>query len=101
MEVKNGKLYGRISGREGRIAYGPDDILTIEKEGNFEISLNKIRLADFYQAEDIPDGMQFIASIQGKYYYSVFDKRALAISPKNRLYFPSAEEAEKYGYLKK
>lgn len=101
MEVKNGKLYGQISGQDGRIAYSPDDILSVEKENEFEIPLNAISLKTYYQARNLPENAQFMASRQGKYYYSVLDKRAFNISHKNRLYFSSAKEAEKGGYLKK
>jgi len=101
MEVKNGRLYGQISGQDGRIAYSPNDILTIKEGDEFEIPLNAVNLKTYYQAKDLPENAQFVASSQGKYYYSVLDKRAFNISYKNRLYFSSAGEAEKVGYLKK
>ena len=101
MEVKNGKLYGQISGQDGRVAYSPNDILTIKEGGEFEIPLNAIDLKTYYQANNLPQDVQFIASKQGKYYYSVLDKRAFNISNKNRLYFSLAEEAEEKGYRKK
>lgn len=101
MEVKNGILYGKISGREARLAYSADHILSLEKEQTFEIPISQIQLKNYYQASALPDEVQFIASKTGKYYYSVFDKRALNLSKKNRLMFKSAKEAESMGYVKK
>ena len=101
LEVKNGKLYGEVVGREARLAFSADDILELEKESKFEIPLNQISLKTYYQTRDIPKNAQFVASQKGKYYYSIFDKRALNISQKNRIYFSDTTEAEKMGYLKK
>lgn len=101
LEVKNGLLRGRISGRHARLAYTPEDILELGEEEEFEIPLSKINLKNFYVAESLPPGTEYIASSQGKYYYSVLDKKAFNISPKNRIYFSSADEAEQKGYLKK
>ena len=101
MEVRNGKLYGKISGREARLAFSSDDILELEKESEFEIPLSAINLKTYYQANSLPENAQFVASKQGKYYYSVFDKRAFSISSKNRIYFSNTTEAEKMGYIKK
>lgn len=101
IEVKNGKLYGQISGRNARLAFSPNDIIELEKEDEFEIPLKNIQLKTHYQAKNIPKNVQFIASKQGKYYYSIFDKKAFNISLNNRIYFKSNTEAEKMGYLKK
>lgn len=101
MEVKNGNLYGKISGREGRIAYNSNSVITIQKEEEFKIPINQINLRQYYQAQSLPADTQFIASKQGKYYYSVLDKRALNITEKNRIHFSSEIEAEEMGYLKK
>ena len=98
MEVKNGILYGELGGKNARIAYAPDKILEIKNNEAFEIPLNQIRLKDFYVTKSLPEDTSFIASKQGKYYYSVFDKRAFNISTGNRIYFKTKEEAEKSGY---
>ncbi|MFH1012539.1 MAG: hypothetical protein V1760_02220 [Candidatus Peregrinibacteria bacterium] len=103
LEVKNGQLIGETIGQRTRIAYNPTEtgILELEPKSEFSIPLNQIYLKDFYQARDVPEGAMFVASSQGKYYYSLFDKRAFTISPKNRLYFHSKQEAENRGYLAK
>ena len=101
MEVRNGKLYGEIDGRNARIAYNPNDIIELKAGEKFEIPLANINLKTYYQANSIPQDTQFIASKNGKYYYSVFDKRALNIITANRIYFSSSADAEKTGYIKK
>lgn len=101
MEVKNGKLYGKISGQAARLAYSPNDIIELEKENEFEVPISQIQLKWYYQAKSIPENVEFVASKTGKYYYSVFDKKAFNISPKNRIHFNSESEAEEMGYLKK
>lgn len=101
MEIKNGKLVGSVSGRDARIVYSPNDIIELKKGEKFEIPISQIQLKSYYQAGAIPENAQFIASKEGKYYYSIFDKQAFNISVKNRLYFPNAKEAEKMGYVKK
>lgn len=101
MEVRSGKLIGEIVGQKTRIAYSPDDIVDLDIGEKFEILLNEINLQTYYKTDVIPEDAQFIASKNGKYYYSVFDKRALNLSEKNRIYFSNASEAEKMGYLKK
>ena len=99
LEVKNGQLIGKISGQKARIAYSSDSFLELEAEDDFAIPLSKINLKDFYASNAIPDGTKFIASKQGKYYYSILDKKAFNISTKNRLYFKNIDEAEKNGYI--
>ncbi len=99
LEVKNGQLIGKISGRSARLAYSSDNIMELEIEDEFIIPLSKINLKDFYVSDTIPNDVQFIASSQGKYYYSVLDKKAFNISTKNRLYFKNSQEAENKGYI--
>lgn len=101
MEVVNGKLVGEISGREAWLVYSADDILELKKGDKFEIPTSKIQLKSYYQIQNIPKDTQFIASKNGKYYYSIFDKSALGISEKNRIYFNNSKDAEIKGYTRK
>ena len=101
MEVKNGNLIGKISGRKARLAYDAENITELEAEADFSIPLDQIQFKNYYITNDIPENTQFIASEKGKYYYSVFDKKAFNIVPKNRVYFGSKEEAEQRGYKAK
>lgn len=100
-EIRGGKLIGEIGGRNARLAYNSDNIIEIEKDGTFEIPLNQISLRDFYVSKSISDDTQFIASKSGKYYYSIFDKKAFNLSESNRIYFTNEEDAENAGYMKR
>jgi len=99
LEVRNGELIGKVSGRNARLAYSPEKILELGVESYFKVPLSEINLKDFYATQNLPENTRFIASISGKYYYHVLDKRAFNITPKNRLYFSSSEEAKSVGYL--
>ncbi len=101
IEVKNGQLIGKIAGQRARLVWNPNGIIDVDVEGDFSIPLNQINLKDYYAADALPADAQFVASAKGKYYYSVFQKMAWAISPANRVYFSSRQQAEKAGYLKK
>lgn len=101
MEVKNGMLKGEIAGDDIRIAYSADRISDFAPGDSFEIPLNSINLKSYYKTESIPDWAMYAASKSGKYYYSVFDKRAYNLSQTNIIYFKNAADAEKMGYAKK
>ena len=101
MKVKDGKLIGEIIGQNTRIAYSANNIIDLNIGDLFEIPINQINLGSYYKAQNIPEDAQFISSSKGKYYYSIFDKRAHNISQKNRIYFSNSNEAEKMGYVKK
>lgn len=101
LEVKNGELLGELAGKEARLAYSPTGILELRENEAFKIPLAEIDLKTFYQTRDVPADALFVASRNGQYYYSVFDKRGFSLKPENRLYFQSAEEAEKRGYKRK
>jgi len=98
LEIKNGKLIGEISGKDTRFAYNADNIIEIKQGESFEIPLNKISLKDFYVSKSIPKDALYIASKSGKYYYSIFDKKAFNLSKNNRIYFTNEEDAKKAGY---
>lgn len=46
----------------------------------------------------LPDSYRFMASRRGKYYYPIKCSLAQQLSPKNRIYFLTKEEAEAKGY---
>lgn len=99
LEVKNGLLTGEIAGQKARLAYNTKNIEDIEPDKKFSIPLSSITLGQYYSAESLPKGTQFIASSQGKYYYSVLDPKSFSITPKNRVYFTDSTQAERKGYL--
>jgi hypothetical protein len=47
----------------------------------------------------VPAGMQYVASRNGKKYYPVFSAAGERIVPKNRVYFRTAAEAQRAGYV--
>ena len=91
MDIKNGKLSGEVTGSDTRIAYSPDKIIDLKKDGTFEIPLNEINLKSYYQTNKIPQTALFVASKNGKYYYSVLDKRAFNLSENNRKFCRSGK----------
>jgi len=99
LKLENGILKGEIAGQKARLAYSVEHIFDLEPGEPFEIPVYQVSLGQYYSARDLPSDMQYIASKQGKYYYSVLSPKAFKITPKNRLYFAKKEEAEKMGYL--
>jgi hypothetical protein len=97
--IKDGKLKGSVTGREIRIVVAPQDIRTFAVGAGVEIPIGSA-ISSPTAASAIPADAQFVASRRGKLYYSIFDPRALGLSPENLIYFRSAEEAEKGGYRK-
>ncbi|MBN2086728.1 hypothetical protein JW758_00095 [Candidatus Peregrinibacteria bacterium] len=98
MQVKNGQLIGKIDGRTARLAYNSDNIMELNAGDEFTIPISQINLKDYYIADSLPTGTQFIASKSGKYYYSILDKKAFNIVEKNRIYFKNEEDAKEKGY---
>lgn len=99
LKLENGLLKGEVIGRKARLAYSPENIQDIQIGDTFEIPIYQVTLGQYYTARDLPEGTQFIASKQGKYYYSVLDPKSFAITPKNRLYFGDETHAKNMGYL--
>jgi hypothetical protein len=100
LELRNGILRGEIAGQKARLAYSTKDIQDLQPGSSFSIPINGITLGQYYSATNLPEGTQFIASKQGKYYYSVLDPKSFSITPKNRVYFKESAEAERMGYLR-
>lgn len=92
--IRNGKLEGVLTGNV-RLFAGSHLILP-DGNGSFAIGDGKL-LTNRIEIR-IPDGMNFVASKKGKKYYPVESASAGNLSPTNRVYFPSAEAAEKAGF---
>ncbi|MBN2306585.1 hypothetical protein JXD20_01230 [Candidatus Peregrinibacteria bacterium] len=99
LKFENGMLKGEIAGADARLAYDTEHILSLVPGDSFEIPVYQVTLYQYYSARDLPDGTEYIASKSGKYYYSILSSKAFSITPKNRLYFKTAEEAESKGFL--
>jgi len=100
-EVKNNQIFGKLIGREARIILSPDRIISIQPNEGFVIPLSEITFKEWESMYMFPENALFIASKQGKYYYSIFDQKAYNLSANNRVFFKSKKEAEKMGYQKK
>lgn len=101
ISATNGILSGKVVGQPARLINGPESIQEINAGESFEIPLKEIDLSGYYQTLNIPEGILFIASKSGKYYYSIFDKQAYQIKMENRLYFTDEESAKNKGFIKK
>lgn len=99
LKYENGLLKGEVTGQKARLAYSTEHVFDLEPGEEFELPVYEVSLYQYYSARDLPEDTQYIASKSGKYYYSILNPKAFGITPKNRLYFKTEEEAEKMGYL--
>jgi len=99
LEVRNGQIRGRVDGTSSRLAYSTENIYDLEKGESFSVPIYGITLGSYYDANNLPEGMAYIASSKGKYFYHVLDPRAFRITPKNRRYFANDEAAVNAGFL--
>jgi len=92
--VRNGGVEGEIIG-DARLFLGEENVVP-SASGAF------CAPADLFLTNTVdiivPDGMAFVASSRGKKYYPVQSAAGEKIVPKNRIYFRTAEEAERRGY---
>jgi hypothetical protein len=95
--VKNGELKGKLSGREARILISDQKALELQPGSEFGVPLSDA-CRTVSQKPSIPEGMNYVASRQGKYFYSVLNEKSWSMAEKNRLFFKTAEEAKKAGF---
>lgn len=91
---EKGVIVGHING-DVRVFWG-DTMVIPDGSGAFRIAEGP--LVEEVTVE-VPDGMQFVASHKGKKYYSVTSPMGERIKPENRVYFPTADDAEASGFL--
>jgi len=94
--VRNGNLEGVALGGARFVMDG--EPIVVDGSGSFRVPAGPF-LTNMVTVT-VPDGMQFVASRRGKKYYSVTSAQAAALAPANRIYFRTAEEAERAGYQK-
>ena len=92
--IRNSKVHGAQHGA-GRLFIGGTQILS---DGEFAVDAPA--LLKNTVSITIPKGMQYVASRRGTKYYPVTSSQGEQLSPKNRIYFPTAAEAEQAGYKK-
>ena len=94
--IENGKLIGSVS-QEVRLFI--DDVIAITNaSGAFAVPADSL-FTNFVTVQ-VPEGMNFVASKRGKYYYSVTSSKGEGNSVKNRVYFPDEESAQEAGFVK-
>ncbi len=92
--IENGHVFGTIRG-EARFILGNTPVLP-DASGSFRVPAGPL-LTNMIRVS-VPAGMRFVASTRGKKYYPVDSSGAESLSPENRVYFRTAEEAEGAGY---
>jgi len=95
--IYDGELSGKISG-ETRVFLGDSQIVP-NADGVFNIRADDLFIN--YVKIRIPEGMNYVASKKGKYYYSVTSVAGERIIPKNRVYFESEKGAQNAGFQDK
>jgi hypothetical protein len=97
--IENGILKGSLEGEEVRIvvrnAKEPYSLFP----GEFAFSVEEI--LPLLQKIPAPEGMAFVASKNGKYFYPLDSPRAALITPKNRIFFRDEQHAENEGFFPK
>ena len=92
--VQDSYLIGRID-EDVRLFVGDEYVLPTAS-GTFRIPAGPLLINEV--SVIIPEGMHFVASKRGKYFYPVASPQGERLSPSNRVYFRTAEEAIANGY---
>lgn len=94
-EIREGMIRGTASGHVR--VFGEGHMVIPSPTGDFAIALADLRATVEIR---IPPNAKYAASKNGKKYYDINSKAAARLKPETRVYFGSAEEAEKAGYRK-
>lgn len=89
-------VIGEVHGTGAVRIFANDKQVLIDGSGAFRASLGSSD--NVFNNVVIPANALFVASSRGKYYYPVTSSKGQGLSPKYRLYFQSAEAAERAGY---
>ena len=102
-EISGAKIIGTVNKSEIRIASG-DEVAVPFADLSFELDIQHLGFVGPRRPiikHKIPEGARFVASKKGKYFYELDEKSAKRLSPANRKYFETEEEARKAGYKKR
>jgi hypothetical protein len=94
-KIENGVLMGKSNVSEFRLQTNENNILVFHDE-SFRMDITDI--LPLSQKIPAPEGSQFVASSRGKKYWALDTPEAALLTPKNRIFFKSAEEAQSKGY---
>lgn len=94
--IRDNKVTGEMQG-DVRLIIG-NTVAVPDGSGSFAVQeddflVNRITV-------NVPPGARFVASKRGKKYYPIGSASAEALTPQNRIYFETAEQAEQAGYSK-
>ena len=93
--IYDGELDGAIKG-EARVFLGENQIIP-DPGGAFKVRADDLFIN--YIRVRVPGGMNYVASRRGRYYYPVGSSAGERITPGNREYFKTADEARRAGYV--
>ncbi|MBI5414460.1 hypothetical protein HZA38_03005 [Candidatus Peregrinibacteria bacterium] len=97
-KIENGILYGKHEGQESRFIVGKDEeIFSVHDE---EFSFSVVSILPNLKMIPAPQGMRFVGSSRGSKFWPLDAPEAALITPKNRIFFQSADDAVKKGYKK-
>lgn len=94
--MRDSALIGTMQGNVRLVA--GDEIVLPNGSGGFAIT-DRDLLTNIIMIKP-PEGMNFVASRRGTKYYPLSAAAAGSISPANRVFFKTAEEAERAGFKK-
>ena len=92
--VRNGQLEGRMS--SGVRLFVGEEYVIPTASGTFNVAAEPVLVNRV--TVDVPADMYFVASRKGTRYYSVTSSQGMQITPVNRVYFHTREEAKGNGY---
>lgn len=97
--IENGVLKGSLQGEEARIVIANKEEITSLFPGEFAFSITEI--LPLLQKMPSPEGMAFVASKNGKYFYPLDAPEAALLTVKNRVFFADEEKAKQAGFVRK
>jgi len=92
--MQAGNLVGSIKG-DARVFIG-EQLVVPQADTTFNVAATS--LLTNHIAVLVPPGMNYVASKQGSKFYSVHSKQGGKLTPKNRVYFETVQQALDAGY---
>jgi hypothetical protein len=92
--VRNGQIAGYVRG-DVRFFIG-DDLAVPNSSGAFLVSAGVLKTD--VRTLNIPGGARFVASKKGKRFYPIGSSQGQSLTPANRIYFSSEDEAKAAGF---
>ncbi len=97
--IENGILKGRLEGEGARVVVRDAAEVYSIFPGEFSVPVTEI--LPLLKTIPSPEGMAFVASKNGKYFYPLDSVGAASISVRNRIFFSNQESAKKAGFVQK